>query len=73
LQAIGKTSELEKYLFLFFYFISFYFWYFCFLKRVGFGDCVEMKGQIVESPNSGQKFEMKISSVNIVGKSDIEV
>jgi len=32
-----------------------------------------LKGQIVQSPGSGQKFEMKLSNVNILGKSDTEV
>lgn len=38
-----------------------------------FGDCIEIKGNVVESPSSGQKIELKASEVKILGKSDIEV
>jgi asparaginyl-tRNA synthetase len=42
------------------------------LKRITTGAAVAVKGQLVESKGSGQKYEIQVSSLEILGDSDAE-
>ncbi|MBI1315418.1 asparagine--tRNA ligase [bacterium] len=42
------------------------------LRRVATGACLEVEGRLTESPASGQKFELQVDRLEVLGDSDAE-